>query len=99
MSSVIKVGGTNRNAQSIAFNFEDMTVQANKYLEGVRLQAAEIIQSAQKEAQAVRSRAEEEGRQAAMKAVERVLDDKVGKRMETLLPALQKMVHDVTHAK
>lgn len=99
MSSIIKAGGTAREIQGVAFNFEDMSQQANKYLDGIRAQAAEIVAKAHKEAAAVRSKAEDEGRQAAMRAVEKVLDDKVGKRMETLLPALQKAVEGIQHAR
>lgn len=99
MSSVIKSGNSARSIQGVAFNFEDMTQQANKYLDGVRHQAAQIIAAAQKEAELIRARAEEDGRQAAMRAVERVMDEKVGKRMETLLPALRQVVDDIGHAK
>lgn len=99
MSSVIKAGGPARNIQSVAFNFEDMTVQANKYLEGVRAQAGQIIAAAEKEAEIIRARSEEEGKHAALRAVERVLDEKVGKRMESLLPALKRAIEDIGHAK
>ncbi len=99
MSTVIKANGSTRMVQGVAFNFEDMTGQANQYLEQVRQRALQIITEAQQQAAEIRARSEEEGRQAAMKAVEKVLDDKVGKRMETLLPALKKAVEDIQHSK
>ena len=60
---------------------------------------AQILAEAQKQAEIVRRRAEDEGRQAAMRAAEKVLDEKVGARLQTLLPALQKAVADVADAK
>lgn len=99
MSTIIKSGGSLRSAQRIAFNLEDISQQAGKYLDEVRAQAAQILAEAQKQAEVVRRRAEEEGRQAALRAAEKVLDEKVGARMQTLLPALQKAVADVADAK
>src|SRR5438034_727823 len=99
MSSVIKFTGPARAVHGVAFNFDDMAGQANDYLDGVRGDAAKIITEAKREAEAIRRRADEEGRQAALKAVEKVLDEKVGKRMETLLPALKKVIDDLQHAK
>lgn len=99
MSTIIKSGGAMRGPQQVAFNLEDMTQQAQKYLEKIRSQATQIIADAHKQADAIRRHAEEEGRQAAMRAAEKVLDEKVGKRMQTLLPALQTVVADIADAK
>lgn len=99
MSTVIKAAATARPPQGIAFNFEDMTQQAKEYLDQVRLRAGQIVLDAQKEAEAIRRKAEEDGRQAAMRAAESVLDQKVGKRMETLLPALRKAGEEIQQAK
>jgi flagellar assembly protein FliH len=99
MSTIIKSGGSLRDAQRIAFNLEDLSQQAGKYLEQVRAQGAQILAEAQQQAEVVRRRAEDEGRQAAMRAVEKVLDEKVGARLQTLLPALQKAIADVADAK
>ena len=99
MPTIIKSGGALRSPQQVAFNLEDMTQQAGKYLDKVRSQATQIIADAHKQADAIRKSAEDEGRQAAMRAAEKVLDDKVGKRMQTLLPALQSVVTDIADAK
>ena|ERR1700676_5426197 len=99
MSTIIKSGGSLRSAQRIAFNLEDLSQQAGKYLDEVRAQAAQILAEAQKQAEVVCRRAEEEGRQAALRAAEKVLDEKVAARMQTLLPALQKTIADVADAK
>jgi len=98
MSTVIK-SAANRSLHKVAFNFEDMNVKAGEYLDQVRRQAGQIIVDAQKEAAIIREKAEAEGRQAAMRAVERVLDEKVGKKMETLLPALRQVSLEIADAK
>lgn len=99
MSTIIKSGGALRSPQQVAFNLEDMSQHAAKYLERVRAQAAQTIADAQKQADAIRRKAEDEGRQAAIKAAEKVLDEKVGKRMESLLPALKAVVANIADAK
>jgi flagellar assembly protein FliH len=99
MATVIKSGGSMRDVQHIAFNLEDMRQQAGAYLEQVRRQGAQLLAEAQQQADAVRRRAEEDGRQAAMKAAEKILDEKIGQRMQTLLPALQKAVAGIADAK
>jgi flagellar assembly protein FliH len=99
MSTVIKSGKSGENVQRIAFNLEDISLQADRYVDQVRLKAAQIVLEAQKQAEAVRRKAEEEGKEAAMRAVERVLDEKVGKRMETLLPALAQVVRELADAR
>ncbi len=99
MSTVIKSGLSSRSAQRVAFNLQDITQQANTYLDEVRVQAAQIVVEAQRQADAIRRKAESEGKQAALRAAERVLDEKVGKKMETLLPALAKVIGDLDDAK
>ncbi len=61
MSSVIKAThNSNRVIQQVAFNLEDLTQQAQQYLEQVRLQAAQIVVEAQKQADLVKKKAEDE---------------------------------------
>jgi flagellar assembly protein FliH len=98
MSTVIKSSLGSRTAQHVAFNLQDISQRANTYLDDVRVQAARIVVEAQRQADAIRRRAEEDGKQAAIKAAERVLDEKVGKKMETLLPALEKVISDLKDA-
>ena len=108
MSTIIKVGRRSTGARTpdaapsihqVAFNFSDMTQQAQAYLNEVRAQAAGIVKEAQEQAKAIRKQAEQQGHQAAMQAVERVMDDKVNKHMKTLLPALQQAVQGIEHAR
>jgi flagellar assembly protein FliH len=99
MSTIIKASGPVRTMDGVTFNFDDMAVKANQYLDQVRADAAKILQRAEKEAQAIRTQAEEQGKQAALKAVERILDEKVGKQMATLLPAVRQAVEQLHQAK
>ncbi len=83
----------------IAFSFEDVAQHADRYVADVQAKAADIVADAQKQADEVTRKAEENGRQAAMRAVEQVLDQKVGQRMQTLLPALERVITELTDAK
>jgi flagellar assembly protein FliH len=88
-----------RAVQPVAFSFSDMRGQANDYLGTVRSEAAKIVQQAHQQAEQIRRQAEAAGRKAAEAAIERVLDERVGKRMETLLPALETLLADMYDTK
>ncbi len=62
----------------------------------MRVQAAQILAKAEKDAVAIRQRAEQDGKSAALKAAEGLVDDRVGKHMVTLLPALKQAVEGMT---
>jgi len=83
----------------MSFNFDDMSVKANQYLEQVKIEAGKIVIAARQEAAAIKAKAEAEGKQAAQKAVEKIVDEKIQKQMATLLPALNKVVESISHAK
>jgi flagellar assembly protein FliH len=95
MSTIIRTTDSVRTAHAASFNLDDLAIQAQHYLANVREQGAAILTQAQNEADAVRRRAEEEGRAAALRNVEAV----VGKQMTTLLPALREAVDDIRDAK
>lgn len=95
---VIKAGD-HQTAQCTAFNFEDMAVQANRYLEKVRMEAAQIVAQAKKEAADIRRRAEAEGRQAGQQAVAETVRQQLGQKLATLLPALQQAIHQIQDAR
>jgi flagellar biosynthesis/type III secretory pathway protein FliH len=86
-------------AQPVAFSFADMRGQANDYLGTVRAEAAKIVQQAHQQAEQIRRQSEVAGRKAAEAAIERVLDERVGKRMETLLPALERLIAEMNDTK
>jgi flagellar assembly protein FliH len=88
-----------RAVQPVAFSFSDMRGQASDYLGTVRTEAAKIVQQAHQQAEQIRRQAEVEGRKAAEAAIERILDERVGKRMATLLPALEKLLTEMNNTK
>lgn len=88
-----------RTVQPVAFSFADMRGQADDYLDVVRREAAKIVQAAHSEAVQIRRQAEVVGRKAAEAAVERILDEKVAQRMQTIVPALEQLVTQVNDAK
>jgi flagellar assembly protein FliH len=85
--------------QPVAFNFADMRGQANDYMETVRSEAAKIVQQAHSQAEQIRRQAEAAGRKAAEAEAERAIDEKIGKRMNTLVPALEQLVQQINDAK
>lgn len=95
MSPIIRATDRNRGIQSVAFNFEDMAAEADKYLAKVRGEAGQIVAQARQEAGAIQKKAEQAGREAAMMAVEEM----VRKQLGTALPALGEVVRDIQHAK
>jgi flagellar assembly protein FliH len=99
MAGIIKSAGPLRAADGATFNFDDMAVRAGQYLEQVRKQAAQILAQAGKDAAALRAKAEQEGRAAAQKAVEQMVDQRVAQQMTTLLPALKQAVTGIQEAK
>lgn len=88
-----------RVAQPIAFSFADMRGRADDYLDAVRCEAAKIIQAAHADAEQIRRQAEITGRQAAEAAIERILEEKVARRMDTIVPALERLIAQMNDAK
>jgi flagellar assembly protein FliH len=88
-----------RAVRPVSFSFADLRGQADEYLQTVRQEAAKIVQQAHHDAEGIRRAAEAAGRKAAEAAAARVLDEKVAKRMETLLPALEQLVSQLHDAR
>lgn len=100
MATILRSRGssTGASAQGVHpanFTFSDMGSQGNDYVLGVRAEAAKIVQQAQAEADAIRARAEAEGRAAAEQTIAKLLDQRVGKQLETLRPALNGVVAEI----
>lgn len=99
MSTIIRATDQQRGVQQPQFNFEDMAAQANRYLEKIRGEAAQIIAAARHEAVAVRKQAEAEGRAAAEKTIAQLVERQLGQRLTTLWPSLQASVQQIRDAK
>jgi len=92
---VIKASGHKGSASHVAFNFDDMSKQAEGYLDQIREQAARLVTAAQEEAASVRQQARTEGR-AAGKAE---IDLLVAAQLKTALPAVQEAVAELNKAR
>ena len=98
MASVIKASAAHA-ADAGLFNFEDLARKRKVTSNRCAAQAAKILAQAQKDAAAIRQRAEQEGKQAALRSAEKMLDDKIGKQLVTLLPALKQAVDGIALAR
>jgi flagellar assembly protein FliH len=97
MSTIIRAADFHGHMPGVPFNFDDITMRADQHLNKIRTEAAKIVLKAQQEADAIRRRAENEGRQAAAQAIQ----DSVKKQLSTVIPALKQAVqniHDARHA-
>lgn len=97
MATVIKAGkilphGT--AIQSTEFNFEDMSAQANAYLDTVRQKAAQILSQAQQQAKQTFVQAAERGRQSAFDAARKAAIDEMHAKWQALLPVLQQAIEN-----
>lgn len=102
MAGIIKAGqrtagGT--TTQPVAFQLTDVSDQANAYVAAARAQAKEILAAAQREAEAVRKKAEQQGLQAAIDKAEQSKRRELAKQVETLLPALKQSVAEFEQAR
>jgi flagellar assembly protein FliH len=88
MAGIIKVGQTSPTPTSgtaATYQFDDMQ---DAYLARVRGEAAKIIADARNEATRLKKQAAEEGRQAALKAVEASLRSRAEEQLQSVLHAL-----------
>jgi flagellar assembly protein FliH len=99
MSTVIKAGTARHGSQATAFNFDDLSQQAQAYLDQVRVEAQKIVHEAQQQAKVIRQQAEIEGRADGQQAVEQLTAAHVAKQMETVLPALRQAISGLEQAR
>ncbi|MCH2115160.1 MAG: hypothetical protein MK171_09670 [Pirellulales bacterium] len=96
MATIIKresqISSSGTALRGVAYGPSDMASQAEAYLDGVRGEAAKIIQEAKQESARIREQAERMGHQAAKSAAESLLDEKVARQVQTLTPALASAV-------
>lgn len=98
--TVIKVTEGHGAAGVFPFNFEDLAARAQRYLDNVKAQAAEIVANAQREAVTIRKKAEEEGRRQGLQQAEQIVRRELENKLGSLLPALSaaiKQIEDSRH--
>jgi len=102
MAGIIKSGTLLSDASgvhSVAFNFEDMSQKASRYLDTVRSQAEQILAEAKKRAEEITAQAKEAGRQAALTEAEQRVQVQLSENLETLLPAIRESVAAINYEK
>jgi flagellar assembly protein FliH len=102
MAGIIKAGretSDERSVQRVAFNFDDMTSAADKYLEKVRREAAQIVAQAKLEAEQLRRQAQQQGRQQALEQAEQEVVEKIRRQLASVLPALEQAVAQLQQAR
>jgi flagellar assembly protein FliH len=102
MAGIIKAGresGAAPGVQHVAFNFNDMSIAADGYLEKVRRQAAQILTQAKKDADQIRQRAQQQGRAQAVDQAEAEVVGKIRQQLAGVLPALEQSVEQLHQAR
>lgn len=95
MATIIRTTDPACSRRAEAFNFDDLAVQAEQYLDRVRADGAAIVAKARAEADAVRRQAEADGMEVALRNVEAM----VGQQLESVLPAIRDAVGEIRDAK
>lgn len=99
MSTVIKAPRGQATAAGEAFNFDDLSRQAEGYLDKVRAQAAEIVQQAERQAVILRAEAARQGQDIARRAAVAELETQLAQQLTTLLPALRQAVERIEQSR
>lgn len=92
MPGIIKSDGDTEGSlgrQAVAFNFEDMSERAERYLQTVKEQADSILREAKTQAEQLRARAENEGRENAIRQARQESQQQVEQKMKSVLPAIE----------
>lgn len=92
-------GGSDQAARPATFTFSDMASQGDDYIRQVRAEAAKIVQEAKAEAASIRKKAEADGQAAAEATIAKMLDKRVGGKLESLRPALDNVVTELKTAR
>jgi flagellar assembly protein FliH len=78
------------------FQFDDM---GQAYLGSVRSETAKIIADARREAVQIKARAQAEGQQAALVAVEAKLRERLDQQLGSVLKSMQRATQEIEHAR
>ncbi len=95
MTSIIRATERSRATRHVAFNFEDMAVRANQYLDDIRTEGRKIVAQARQEAVAIKEQARSEGYQDGQRQVIEIIRRELG----SVLPAIHRAIEDVQHAR
>lgn len=99
MGSVIKATERGQGIPGVAFNFDDISHQADAYLSKVREQARQIIADAVKEAATLRAKAQRDGEKAAKETAEKQVDERLAQQLQPALTALAQAAKEIAAAR
>ena len=99
MRTVIRPREEASSVHAVAFHFDDMAEKAKSYLASVQAEAQKTISAAEQQAETIRKRAEQDGRDAAMAQMRLVAEQKVAMQIKTLMPALQEAVKQIEQSR
>ncbi len=101
MAGIIKAGKQppGVDTQHVAFNFDDLTGKAQQYLDGVRAEAKQIIEEANKTAAQLRDQARRQGQRDAIQTAEKNIRADLDRQVKTLIPALKQAIASVDQAR
>lgn len=99
MGSVIKANERGQAVPGVAFNYEDISQQADAYLSKVREQAKQIVADAVKEAAALKAKAQQDGQKAATAAAEKQIDQRLAAQLQPAMTALAQAAKEITAAR
>ncbi len=97
--SIIKATDRARGIQPVAFNFDDMAVKADVYLDGVRQQADQVVNQAQQKGQRIEEESRQKGYADGQREIQQIVERTLGEKVATLLPALAATIQEIQHAK
>lgn len=95
MATIIRAADAHACPRIAAFHFDDVAAQADRRLAQGRIDAAHLVAQAEGEADLIRRHAAEEGCRAAMRDVERMVEERVAPSLE----ALGRTADELKHAK
>ena len=99
MASVIRSTIGAPKCSPVVFSFEEAAQRADRYVDEAQAQAAAIITGAQREAEAIKGRAEQDGLEGALHAAAQRNEQRIGQELESLLPALQTAIDGLMDAR
>lgn len=95
MATIIKASDKPTALHGVAFNLDDMATKANQYLADVKKQGEALVAKAKQEAEAIRKKAEADGRKAAEQAAQKKMEQTVSQKLKTAQPAIEAAVKEL----
>lgn len=96
MATIIKRASGAKSSSAIAYQLNDVSEEIDRCLDEARAQAQAIVNEARGEAESTRQMAQEEGLADATRLAEAALDEKIGRQVQTLLPALSAAISQLS---